>query len=507
MSRTTIVFSDGRQLSSGETGKAAIRQFTLTRCVSDGQEVAVGTVCAAMAEIELILPDDSFLIGEGEEFTVLWEDGVTTQVGVFLAEKPLRTGAYGMRLTAYDRISLLDQELAPWLATLDGWPYRLRDFAAMVAQQCGVPFIPEEISEGDYPVEKLSLSSVTGRQLMRWLGEVCGRFCLCDPEGNLRFSWYTPKEITLTPSGEYFYFQGSLSYEDYSVLPVEKVQLRSSGEDIGTVYPNIPEAVNTYIVTGNPLLTGSYGDGLLGVAQGLYEILKDVSYTPCKVKVPAKYGIRAGDILQVSDAGGKVHTVYVMKCRQSGATATLECTGSPSRQSSRAVNDRSYQSLSGKVMELKTTVDGIRAENQDQEGRLSGLSLDVEGITAEVSRQQNQLDRVNSQMTEIRQTAEKLELSVQNSAQQGAGRVVTQTGFTFDENGLTIQKSGTQMENLLNETGMFIKRSGEVILRADQEGVTAVDVTVGNYLMIGEHARLEDYTSGTDTKRTACFWI
>ena len=63
------------------------------------------------------------------------------------------------------------------------------------------------------------------------------------------------------------------------------------------------------------------------------------------------------------------------------------------------------------------------------------------------------------------------------------------------------------MENLLNETGMFVKRSGEVILKADQEGVTAVDVTVGNYLIVGDHARFEDYSSAVDGKRTACFWI
>ena len=243
------------------------------------------------------------------------------------------------------------------------------------------------------------------------------------------------------------------------------------------------------------------------VAQSLYEKLKDVTYTPCKVKVPETHGIRAGDIIRITDPDGKEILGYVMKRRQSGVTDTLECTGSPSRLSSRAVNHRSYQSISGKVMDLKTTVDGIQAKNRDQEGKISGLSLDIEGITAEVSRQQNQLDRVTTQMTEIRQSAAKLEISVQNAAQQGAGKVVTETGFTFDEKGLTIQKSGTQMENLLNETGMFIKRSGEVILRADQEGVTAVDVAVRNYLMIGEHARLEDYTSGTDTKRTACFWI
>ena len=70
---------------------------------------------------------------------------------------------------------------------------------------------------------------------------------------------------------------------------------------------------------------------------------------------------------------------------------------------------------------------------------------------------------------------------------EGVDRVQTQTGFTFDEQGLTISKSGTQMENLLNEDGMYVRRSGEIILQADKEGVTAVDVTVGNYLVIGGH--------------------
>ena len=138
---------------------------------------------------------------------------------------------------------------------------------------------------------------------------------------------------------------------------------------------------------------------------------------------------------------------------------------------------------------------------------MAGLSLDVEGISTEVSRQQSQMETVSTRLTALSQTAEDVKLQIRQAEEAGSKKVVTETGFTFDEQGLSISKSGTQMENLLDETGMLVKRSGEVILRADQDGVEAVDVSVRNYLIVGDHARLEDYSSGKDTKRTACFWI
>jgi hypothetical protein len=502
--KTVMECSDGRRISSGETGTAAISRYSLTQRVCDGEELAVGSVCAAMVEMELILPDGSFAPKEGEEFTVFREDsqGNLTRVGVFLAEKPLRTGAHSMRLTAYDRISLLDRELAPWLETLKQWPYALGTLAQMAAEVCGVPMAAQSLPLADYPVEKLSLRSVTGRQLMRWVGELCGRFCRCNARGELEFRWYAPKDITLTPSGSHYYFQGSLSYETYEVAPIEKVQLQGTGEDVGTVYPDLSGERNTYAVTANPLVTAFP----MEIARGLYEILKDVTYTPCKVKIPASYGICAGDIISISAPTGEL-TAYVMQSKQIGGATTLECTGSPHRQSTGAVNHQRFEALSGRVLELSTTVDGLKAVNRDQAGKIAGLTLDVEGIGTEVSRQESQLEQVTETMTALRHSADALAISVRSSLEQGAQRVVTQTGFTFDEKGLTIRKSGTQMENCLDETGMLVKRSGEVILRADQEGVTAVEVTVGRYLMVGDHSRLENYARGSDTKRTACFWI
>ena len=51
-------------------------------------------------------------------------------------------------------------------------------------------------------------------------------------------------------------------------------------------------------------------------------------------------------------------------------------------------------------------------------------------------------------------------------------------------------------------TGLYVRRGGAMILQAGNRGVTAVDVTVGNYLIVGNHARFEDFDGGT-----ACFYI
>ena len=140
-------------------------------------------------------------------------------------------------------------------------------------------------------------------------------------------------------------------------------------------------------------------------------------------------------------------------------------------------------------------------------GKAAGIAMDVEGIRSEVSRQQADVTGIHTQLTSLEQTAQAVELRVKTLAEEGTKRVETETGFTFDEQGLTISKDGTRMANLLNEQGMYVKRGEEVILKADQEGVTAVDVTVRNYLIVGDHARFENYSSGTDSSRTACFWI
>lgn len=139
----------------------------------------------------------------------------------------------------------------------------------------------------------------------------------------------------------------------------------------------------------------------------------------------------------------------------------------------------------------------------DLDGKYSSVSVDVEGINATVSQQKSDIDGLQEQMSTLQQTADGVSIQVQNIVDNGVDKVTTKTGYTFNDDGLKITKSGQEIENLLNNTGMYVTRSGETILQANNAGVVATDVTVRNYLIIGTHARLEDY--GLD--RTACFYI
>lgn len=564
MLKTIIVLPDGSEISSGVSTGNAIQSCAYTECVNSGTELTLGSVCAAMLEVKLITPAGGLQIAAGDEVAVykVTDDGARHQLGIFIAEKPTRPTAHTMKLTAYDRVSLLDQDLTLWLSNLTGWPYSLFDFASMICETCGLELTNTDIPNGSYLVQKFSADGVTGRQLMQWIGEASARFCRATAGGQIEFGWYAPcagnrigttpiyggdieikfdsetgtlsmsddswiveevdgvlsitasnlsteesdGTLSITATGDtrqHYYFMGGLTFEDYTVSPAEKVQIRASETDVGTVWPNETGDKNTYIVQGNPLLIATEANDLLYVAQAIFEQLKDVSYTPCTVSIPATLNIRAGHILSITDKNGRTFSAYIMTKRQTGQKDSLESTGSHRRDSTSAVNSQSYASLAGKVLNLRTDVEGLRVENKAADGRMAALALTVDGMNTQVQQQANDADGLRSQLTELEQTANAVKISVQSMQENGVSKVKTEANYTFDDRGLKISRSGEQMENLLDNTGMYVSRGDEVILQANADGVVAVDVSVRNYLCVGENARFEDYENG----RTACFWI
>lgn len=100
-------------------------------------------------------------------------------------------------------------------------------------------------------------------------------------------------------------------------------------------------------------------------------------------------------------------------------------------------------------------------------------------------------------------TSEQVQLAISTEVAKGASKVTTSTGFTFDDNGLTISKSDSEMSTNIDEDGMSIFRNSEEVLTADNTGVNATNLHATTYLIIGTNSRFEDYGSN----RTGCFWI
>lgn len=134
-------------------------------------------------------------------------------------------------------------------------------------------------------------------------------------------------------------------------------------------------------------------------------------------------------------------------------------------------------------------------------------SQDFENLENTVSQQGSEVDSVKQNLITIQTASGNLALIVQSLVDNGVDKVTTATGYTFREDGLRIHKDGEEMENKLDHSGMYITRSGETILQANHQGVIATDVTVRNYLVIGNNSRVEDYNDGRERNRTAIFHL
>ena len=124
---------------------------------------------------------------------------------------------------------------------------------------------------------------------------------------------------------------------------------------------------------------------------------------------------------------------------------------------------------------------------------------------------------ISTMISEVNQTAQNFSIVISKIATENEDgtysvhSVTTQTGYTFNQDGLTIYKSGEDIKNLLDNKGMSVSRivgsEEEAILTADTNGVDAINLTARQYLIVGNNSRFENYDNGTDSHRTACFYI
>lgn len=389
-----LLLPNGTELKGGEAG-STIKALTLHTAVNAGQEFAIGSAFSDYIEAEIWAdPGGSLQITAGDALTYYRQDdaGNRTKVGVFYAEKPTRTKRNSYKVTAYDTMSKLDADFSGWLhAHQAQFPKTIWQLVQLACQRAGVTLASSSLPiNGSYSVQAFYADDLTCRQIISWAAEAAGCYAHMNADGKLQFLTYTDKRSTakITPDGasSTAYYADSLSYEDYTVKAIEKVQIRQSDSDVGVIYPDSTTATNTYAVQGNLLLTTGTEANLKSVVQNLYNVLKNVTYTPCKVSVPSSSGLACGQIVHVKDARGREFDTYLMSATISSGKASFESVGSASRESSSAVNSQSYKNLTGKMLEIKTSVDGLEVKASDLTGKYTDLKATVDGLSSEVKK-------------------------------------------------------------------------------------------------------------------------
>ena len=263
------------------------------------------------------------------------------------------------------------------------------------------------------------------------------------------------RSYTLRSAKGIKYFANALSYENYTTDLVERVQFKHSEDDVGTIYPPDNDG-NCFVVADNMILGTIAYDGLVQIATDLYTHLKDISYVPFSVTVPRTIKVRAGDLISVITPKGESFTSYVMKVDVTASGTTLSATGDKSYGSNVAVSSEKYSNLTGKILALSKTIEGLMVENKDLAGRVGTLEINTEKFETTVGKTYVTEDAFGKYQTDVSsqftQTAKDFE-------------------FSFSETEKAVGEVKQGLEDEVKERGSYIRfEDGNIILgRSESE--------------------------------------
>ena len=161
-----------------------------------------------------------------------------------------------------------------------------------------------------------------------------------------------------------------------------------------------------------------------------------------------------------------------------------------------------------KVDKVNKQIELVVSDVNNNANEISSLQMTANSINATVSSLQQSSNEVKDEVNQLSSkveaqiTSEDVSFLITKELANGAQRVETTTGFTFDETGLTVSKSNSEMTTQITEDGMKIYRNEDEVLTVDNVGVKAKNLHATTYLIVGTNSRFEDYGN-----RTGCFWI
>ena len=435
MLKNKLVRSDGSVIDS-----SVIISCEFTEEVNCNTNLSFGDVTSSELTVEIRATE---VIRQGEVLTYYTiEDDIEKQIGVFIVEKPTVASRTSIRFSAYDNVIKTEKLFSGWLRDNQGsFPMTPMELVLQACAYCGVTYAGNEFPNQDISIDAFYADGITCRQILSWVGALAGRFVRANATGEIEFTNYTTNsdvgvtykkghieptnlvvtdnygnvEITsdamlVTDDGDgnvaatleqinvvdvdgnvilsvglaVPYLQGTLSYETYQTDTIERVQIKHSDDDIGVIYPPDIDG-NCYVISQNMLLGACSTEEVTAVAKSLYEQLCTVSYVPFKVAIPRTVKIRAGDIIKIYDITGNSFTSLVMKMSVTASGVTISSTGDKSYETNAAVATERYSNLTGKVLELSKTVDGLTVANKSLDGKVGSLELTTEEFKTHVA--------------------------------------------------------------------------------------------------------------------------
>ena len=381
--------------------------LSLSENLSSGSNIVWGSCEAAKFVVTVADVDEEI---EGQEFTATLSIGdYKMAYGIYVVDSVVKQADRRKRkITAYDRMIKFDVDVSDWYHAMyptDDTTHTIQELRDSLCEHIGVPQQQTVLINDEMVVGKtISPESLCGRDVLKAICEINGVFGHFDRTGML--TYISLQDTGLYPSdtlypGDDLYPQSgwaaaeeleyykTITYEDYLIDGIDRVQVRQEDGDIGAV---VGSGSNAYVVEGIFLAYGLGSADLTKLAWSIYDSIAGKTYRPAKIVSYAMPWIEVGDGLRAITTDTEIAT-FVLTRTMSGIQAmmdTVEAKGTKTQGQSFGVENEIIQ-LKGKTAVIVRNVDEVSATVTDLEKHTTAqLKVVSDQITAEVKRATDQ---------------------------------------------------------------------------------------------------------------------
>ena len=392
--------------------------LSLTENLSSGSNIVWGSCEAAKFVVTVADVDEEI---EGREFTATLSIGdYKMAYGIYVVDSVVRQAdRRKWKITAYDRMIKFDVDVSDWYHAMyptDDTTHTIQELRDSLCEHIGVPQQQTVLINDEMVVGKtISPESLCGRDVLKAICEINGVFGHFDRTGILTYislqdtglypsDTLYPEDDLYPQSGwaaaEELEYYKTITYEDYLIDGIDRVQIRQEDGDIGAV---VGSGSNAYIVEGNFLAYGLGSADLTKLAWSIYDSIAGKTYRPAKIVSYAMPWIEVGDGLRAVTTDTEIAT-FVLTRTMSGIQAmmdTVEAKGTKTQGQNFGLRNEVIQ-LKGKtavivkqVDEVSSTLSDLEKETTSQIKQLSDsivLKVDKGDISNQISVETDGID-------------------------------------------------------------------------------------------------------------------
>lgn len=466
--------------------------FTLTESLNDGSELKFGSCLPNQISFiahdmpaglvgKILRPvetlegneDDPFTYGEYKIFSA-----------VPTADRTKR------QITAYDALyDILNADVKAWYAGLS-FPMTLKQFRNSFFAHLGIAQEETTLVNDSMTVNKTLVASssegstvtaeatISGKTIIEAICEINGAFGNMNRAGKFEYvilpsitsALYPADDLyprddlfpsdanTESMTGHYFTFD----YEDFQSKAITQLEIRADDNTAGAIVGN---PGNTYVISGNFLVSDKTGAELEQIANNVLPIMAQAAYTPIKsCTTVGNPCLELGDPIRFNTSREIVET-YLLQRTLTGVQSkrdSIVAQGTPTHSAKvNSIRD-TIENVERRTGKLERNADHLQSTYEDLEEQTnSKFEQTADAIQTEVTNRQN----ADSEMsTKISQTAHSIGLTA-TGGEKSVGIVIQ----LYDENGNIIDTSSDNANIQITGVVTFndLAQSGSTTINGD----------------------------------------